>query len=183
MDSLADRVKARTLALYGDGRFTQAALAECLGVDPSAAQGYVKGTTRISLKVLEAVSIVSGEPLAELVVPPGSLIKQVNADEAALLRALRSWPLSVTRALGVFVAYFADEPPALQQTRKMHEHYKNLDVKKREQLLSIAQLLDEGVLGPDLLGALQERLLDDRLADAGETARRKRTTRDNDKQP
>jgi transcriptional regulator with XRE-family HTH domain len=156
--TLSERVKARIVELYRQRKFTQATLAKALSVDPSAAHGYVSGDTRISLDVLEAVCEVSGVPVAELVAPVGSQIKQLNGDEAAVIRALRQWPLSVTRSLGAFLAFFADEPFEDAQARSHHELWRGLNMRERDWLHGIAVMLREQTLGPDLREALVDRL-------------------------
>jgi plasmid maintenance system antidote protein VapI len=82
-----DRVKARVVALYRDRKFTQAALAKHLSVDPSAAHGYVHGDTRISLDVLAAVAEVAGVPVETLVaeekMPKRQEFKRTAKTEAA----------------------------------------------------------------------------------------------------
>jgi transcriptional regulator with XRE-family HTH domain len=175
MQSLSERVKARVVALYRERRFTQAALAKALSVDPSAANGYVSGGTRISLDVLEAVSDVSGVPLAELVVPDGSLLRQLNATEAQLFRALRQWPQSVTEALTLFLAFFADEPAIDRQTRNVHEMWRQIRTPADRNFLEGAlQMLNDGRLAPDLKEALARQLEDDRLKRV--TVRARQTT-------
>src|SRR5688500_6145441 len=96
MDSLSAIVRERIVSLNKNGRFKQAAVARAMGVTPSAVNGYFKGATEITVTLLDAVSEVAQIPVAELITPPGSTIKQLDADEAALLRWLRLWPKDVT---------------------------------------------------------------------------------------
>ena len=179
MASLSERVKARVVALYRERRFTQVALAKALSVDPSAANGYVSGDTRISLDVLEAVAEVSGVPIAELVAPDGSLLRQLNPTEAQLFRALRQWPGSVTEALALFLAFFADEPAIDRQTRNVHEMWRQIRTPADRNFLEGAmQMLNDGRLAPDLKEALSRQLEADRskraVARGAKTQRRQR---------
>lgn len=166
-ESLAERVKRRVVRLYDEGRFKQNIAAERLNMNPASLHGYVRGSTDITLHVLEVVSELTQVPVGELVVPEGSLIKELDADEAALLRHLRKWPKSVVRSLVGFLAFFADEPPVDVQTRNLHEMWRRFDRPHRERLFLLAQLMSEGLMTPDLLEGLQDRLVADRLADAG----------------
>lgn len=125
---------------------------------PSAITPYVQGHREPSLTMLEAVSELTQVPIAELVTPPEAVLKQLNPDEAALLRWLRSWPLDVTRSLVQFVAFFADEPPAARQTRNLHELWRGLGHADREWLYGVAVMLREKTLAPDLQAALLQRL-------------------------
>jgi transcriptional regulator with XRE-family HTH domain len=159
MELLSIRVKAAVIRLYQERRFTQAALAEHLGVDPSAAHGYVNGDTVISLDVLQGICEVAGERPAELVAPPGSLVKQLNPDEARLIRALRMWDKSVTQALSTFVTFFAGEPLADQQSRNHHAIWRGLRRTERDYLHGVAQMLRSRKLSPDLQAAIVDHLL------------------------
>lgn len=177
--TLSERLAAQ-LREFSERRGFKVALARRLNFQPSAITPYVTGERPMSLEVLEAVSELASVPLAELVAAPGSSVRELNADEAALLRALRRWPLTVTRSLCAFVAFFADEEPVAAQTRNFHELWRRMDQTRRDRIFSLAQLMSEGVLTPDLLSALQERLVADRAADAngggsGSRRRRERT--------
>lgn len=164
-DDITELVRRRIADLHTNRRFDLARVAEALEVDPSAVSKNVRIPGRaLSLRFVATVAELAHQPLAELVVPDGSLIKQLDADEAALLRYLRQWPKSVIRSLVGFLQFFADEPPAETMTRNLHEVWRRFDRQKRERLFSIALLLSEGMLTPDLLTALQERLAADQLA-------------------
>ena len=133
-----------------------------------AVQLYVN-TARAHLCKLEAMSDLSGRPVAELVAPPGT-IYQLNAEEAAIIRRLRLWPASVMRALGAFLAFFADEPPEVRLSRNMHELWRGLETRDREWLFGIAVMLRERSLAPDHLAGLVEQL----KAEAATAAKAKR---------
>lgn len=155
--TLSERV-SDSLRELAERRGFRKALAERMGFRPSGVTPYVKGERHVTLPMLEAISELSGVPVANLVVPPDSSIKQLNADEAALYRALHRWPLSVTRALCAFVAFFADEEPAAGLTRNLHELWRGLQAPDREWLYGIAVMLREGILPPDLRQGLVDSL-------------------------
>lgn len=168
------RVRGRLRELSEERRFKQTKVAERLGIDQGAVNRYIHGATPITVSFLEAVSLETGIPIAELVAPPGT-IHQLNPDEAALIRWLRGWPLSVTRALCAFLAPFADEAPQLKQTRNLHELWRRMPAKKREWFYSVGLLMMEGTLAPDLQARLLKRLEADQLAYAGDPEGRGRT--------
>lgn len=162
-----ERMRRRLRELSDDRRFRQTKIAARLGIAQSAVNRYIHGATPITVSFLEAISEETGIPIAELVAPPGT-IHQLNADEAALIRWLRGWPLSVTRALVAFLAPFADEPPQAKQTRNLHELWRRMPAKKREWFYSVGLLLMEGTLAPDLQARLLARLEADQSAYAAD---------------
>lgn len=172
-ETLSERVSRRVVDLARRRGF-KTALAKRLGYGASGVSPYVSGQRVPSLDMLEAISEVGQVPLAELVAEPGSLY-QLDPDEATLIRWLREWPKSVTHALLAFVAFFADEPPAVRQTRNLHELWRRLPSAKQEWLYGVALFLREGSLGPDQLAALVQQL----KVEAGQQrsdARRRRET-------
>ncbi len=172
-----DRVRRRLRELSDTKAFKQTKVAARLDIDQGAVNRYINGATPITVSFLEAVSEETSIPLAELVAPPGT-IHQLNADEAALLRWLRRWPLSVTRALCGFLAFFADEPPQLLQTRNLHELWRHLPAKRREWLYGVAVLLKEGTLAPDLQARLMAQLQAEQQDFATDPEGRQRTNGD-----
>jgi transcriptional regulator with XRE-family HTH domain len=164
MGALNDRVMTR-LREFARQRGFQTALALRLKRTQSAITPYVKGEYSLGLDELEAIADVSGVPIAELVAPPDATIKQLNADEAELVRLLRLWPVSVTRALLAFVRPFGNEPAVERQKRNLDEYWRHFDAKERDWLLSLAVLLRERTLGPDLREGIVDRLT--REANAG----------------
>jgi transcriptional regulator with XRE-family HTH domain len=131
-----------------------------LKLDASAVTRYVNGPTALTIEFLDAVSQESGVPLGELVSPPGTL-HQLDAYESALIRALRQWPKSVTQAILSFVGFFADEAPVERQAKNLHEMYRKMPDGDREWLYSVALLLSEQTLPPDLRAGLVSRLTDE----------------------
>ncbi len=170
--SISERLLQRLQELTAKHGF-QAKLARKLSVSDQAITRLVAGDTTLTVDALEAIAEVSGIPVAELVVPPSAVIKQLDAEEAALLRYLRRWPKTVSRALIVFVAFFADEEPAETQTRNLHELYRHLDAPMREALYGFAIGLREKSIPPDIERALFERLSAESKAAAGKPERRR----------
>lgn len=174
--TLTERVRAQLVKLHRARKFSQVAVAQRLNQFPSAVNHTLHRADRpLTLEFLEAVADTAPSVLvAELVAPPGSTLKQLNPDEAALLRALRLWPAHVTRALGAFVAFFADEESEAVQTRNLHAYWRQMDQKDRDWFYGVAVLMREGSLGPDLRAGLVDRL---------EDARRGGAARREDKRP
>ena len=172
-----ERTRARLQELVRAKRLKQTRLVERLGMGASSVNKYIQGTTPITVAFLEAVEEVAQVPIAELVAPAGT-VHQLNADEAALIRWLRGWPLSVTRALCAFLAPFADEAPQLKQTRNLHELWRRMPAKKREWYYSVGLLLMEGTLAADLQARLLQRLTVDQSAYAADPEGRRRTDDD-----
>lgn len=139
-----ERVRRRLRELADDRRFNQTKVAARLGIDQSNVNRYVRGATPITISFLEAISGETGIPLAELVAPPGT-IHELHADEAALIRWLRRWPISVTRSLARFLAFFADEPSEVLQTRNQHELWRGMAQKDRDWYQAIGVMLREGL--------------------------------------
>lgn len=165
-ETLAERVSRRVREL-AERRGFKTALARRLRLSAPAITPYVSGERDVSLDMLEAVAELASVPVAELVAPPGT-IHQLNPDEAALIRWLRRWPLSVTRALCAFLAFFADEPSEIAQTRNLHELWRRMPAKKREWFYSVGLLLQEGTLAPDLQARLLRQLEADQSAYAAD---------------
>lgn len=159
--TLEERVTQRFKAL-AEGRGFRTALARRLGKTPSAITPYVNGSTPVSLEVLEAVSELAQVPVAELVSSEASEWKELAPHEASLLRALRKWPETVSRALLAFVTYFADEPVGAGQTRAMNELWRHLSQPDRDVLESYAMLLRRKALDRGQL----ERITHQATADA-----------------
>lgn len=175
-ENLTDRVRAALRDLHQARRFSQVKLADRLKVDPSSVSHTLNKPDRpITLDFLEAASQLAGVRVAELVAEPGSVVKELNPDEAALLRALRNWPLTVTRSLVAFVAFFADEEPAATQTRNLHELWRHLNQRQREAVYGFAVMQREGSLPPEITAKLYERLSDESKAAVG-TPKRRTTT-------
>lgn len=174
------RIRARLREMSQSRAFTQTAVAKRLGIDQASVNRYVHGPTPLTVTFLEAVAEETQIPLGELVAPPGSY-KQLDAEEAALLRYLRRWPKSVMRALIAFVAFFADEPPAAVQTRNMHELWRRMPTKQREVLYGVAVLIRERTLSPEL----QARILGQLAVDlsGGGDEREATTATDDDETP
>jgi transcriptional regulator with XRE-family HTH domain len=152
-----ERVRERVRDVLRERRVRQTAIATRLDIEQSAVHRYIHGPTPMTVAFLEAVESLSGVPMGEIVSPKEDW-KQVNADEAALLRALRRWPATVTRSLGAFLAFFADEEPVLRQTRNLHELWRSMPQKRRDEFYAMGVLLAAGRLEPDLLARLMTRL-------------------------
>jgi transcriptional regulator with XRE-family HTH domain len=151
------RVRARLLELFNAGQFKQARVADRLGINSSAITRYVNGPTALTLEFLDAVAVEANLPLGELVSPAGSG-HHLDTHEAALIRALRQWPKSVTQAILNFVAFFADETPVERQGKNLHEMYRRMPDADREWLYSVALLVSERTLPPDLRGGVVDLL-------------------------
>ena len=162
-----ERTRLRLRELVREKRLAQHRIADRLQIARSAVNRYIQGETPITVSFLEAVEAETRVPLAELVTEPGT-VYQLNADEAALIRWLRRWPLSVTRALCGFLAFFADEPSQMRQTRNLHELWRGLPQKKRDWFYGMGILLAEGTLAPDLQARLMARLEAEQQAYAAE---------------
>jgi transcriptional regulator with XRE-family HTH domain len=159
--TLTERVRARLLELQKDGRFSQSRVARRVGVDPSAINRTLRSDKAITLDELEAFAQECDLEPAELIAPPGTL-KQLNADEAEILRAMRMWPQDVRDALRAFLRYFADEKPADQQSRNLHQLWRGLRANDRGWIFGVVQLVREGVLTPDLQEQLADQLITER---------------------
>jgi transcriptional regulator with XRE-family HTH domain len=181
MDSeLTELVRQRLYQLAKTKRFRRDALAERLGVVESAVtKNLITPGRPLTIGFVEAAAALADVPVAELLCPQGSEIKQVDAEEASLLRYLRQWPRTVRRALLAFVQFFSNEDPADTQFRNLREHWRHLNATDRERLNSYAVIFREKVLTPDQEQALNGRL---RGLAARERARQgaARTKRGND---
>ena len=158
--SIQERVRARLREVFKERSLKQVRVAERLGMNSSAVTRYLHGPTAITLEFLEAVAEESRIPLGELLSSRGEL-HQLDAYESALIRALRQWPKSVTQAILGFVSYFADESPVQRQEKNLHEMYRKMPDGDREWLYSVALLLSEQTLPPDLRAGLVSRLTDE----------------------
>jgi len=157
---VTEQVRARLQEVFKERALKQVRVAERLGMNSSAVTRYLNGPTAITLEFLEAVAEESQVPIGELVSAVGSA-HHLDAYESALIRALRQWPKSVTQAILSFVAFFADEAPVERQAKNLHEMYRKMPDGDREWLYSVALLLSEQTLPPDLRGGLVSRLTDE----------------------
>jgi hypothetical protein len=124
---------------------------------PQRLRAIINGPTPLTLVFLEAVADETCVPLAELVAGAEKL-HELDAYESALIRALRLWPKSVTQAILSFVAFFADESPVERQAKNLHEMYRKMDDGDREFLSSLAVLLREKAVPPDLRAGISNQL-------------------------
>jgi transcriptional regulator with XRE-family HTH domain len=160
MDSeLTELVRQRLYKLAKTKRFRRDALAERLGIVESAVtKNLITPGRPLTIAFVEAAATLADVPIAELFCPQGSEIKQVDAEEAGLLRHLRLWPRTVRRSLLAFLQFFSSEDPADLQFRNLREHWRHLNATDRERLNSYAVIFREKVLAPDQRQALDERL-------------------------
>ena len=158
-EDLTERVRGVLKRLSRERRFNQTTVAHRLNLVPSAVSRNLTQAGRpLSLEFVATIADEAGIHLSELVAPPRAALKQLDADEAALLRWLRLWPKDVTRHLGRFVQFFADEAPPVQQQRNLHELIRNLAQNDRDWLYGVAVMLREGTLPPDLQAGLVQEL-------------------------
>jgi transcriptional regulator with XRE-family HTH domain len=130
--SLTTQVRIRLRQLAADKRLRQSVVAQDLGVDASTVNKTIHDDSRpITLEFLEAVAERTQIPVAELVCPPTDTIRQLNPDEIAIFRYVRSWPASVRLALLHFLNYWADETAPDAQTRGLHEVWRHLSATDR----------------------------------------------------
>ncbi len=160
MDSeLTELVRQRLYKLAKTKKFRRDALAERLGIVESAVtKNLITPGRPLTIGFVEAAATLADVPIAELFCPQGSDIKQVDAEEASLLRHLRQWPRTVRRALLAFLEFFSGEDPADMQFRNLREHWRHLSATDRERLNSYAVIFREKVLTPDQESALNGRL-------------------------
>lgn len=156
-ESLYDRIFRRVRHLADTRALKGTEVARAAGVTPSVISRQLRGEVALSFSTIEAVAELAEVPIAELVVPDGALLKQLDADEAALVRGLRLWPPHVRRLLREFLEFFADAPPGETQTRNLHEHWRRMAPHEREVLYGCAVLLRRGVLTPSQLATLFDR--------------------------
>ena len=147
--TLSERVTMRLQEMAHQRGFGKR-LAARLRVSQGAISPYVAGTREVSLDMLEAMSEETGVPLAELVAPPDAVLKQLDAEEAALLRAVRNWPKDVMWNLLRFVLFFENADPVSAQSRNMHEVFRRLKPQERDWIYGLAVGLREGALQPDI---------------------------------
>jgi transcriptional regulator with XRE-family HTH domain len=178
-NSLTERVRARLVELHRAKKFSQTKVAGRLNVHPSAVNRTLTSDKAITLDELETIADEAGTNAAELLAPPGTL-KQLNADEAELLRFVRVWPVEVRDALLTFLRYFADEPPADVQTRNVHQFWRGMHAGDRMWVYGILQMVREGMLSPDLREGLADRLVDEQQKRQAARARRTRKERRRD---
>jgi transcriptional regulator with XRE-family HTH domain len=174
--SASERVRARLKALVdSQPRGFKKQIAEKLQVAPSTVTPWVAGEVDPPLDYLEAICQLAKHPIAELVAEDGSTLRELDADEAMIVRALRLWPLTVKRSLSAFLTFFADEPPPSRQSRKMHELWRHLNQRKRDELFGFAAHLSEG-LPPDVTAKLFEELSAESKAAVGTGEPKRRRT-------
>jgi transcriptional regulator with XRE-family HTH domain len=167
-ESLTEVVRRRLYRLSKQKRFRRDALAQRLGVVESAVTKNLRIEGRpLTIEFVAHVADLAQVPIAELVVPKGSDIKQVDAEEAMLLRYMRKWPRPTLRALLAFLTFFANEPPAETLKRNFDEQWRRLRVQDRERLYSYAIVFREQALGPDQLQALDDRVIGGAQRDIG----------------
>jgi len=173
MASLSERVSAQLIEMSKVRGF-KTRLAEAMSMEPSGITPYVNGTREVSMAMLEAMSRLSGKPIAEIVCPPGDVIKQLDADEAALIRYARAWPKSVLHALLHFLHYWSDDPPVDEQTRKLREYWRVMSVQNRGWFVGAAAMLAEGMLPPDIQEGLTRHLEAERYKRRADDAKKRR---------
>jgi len=174
----AERAKVAVRLLYQQKRFTLKDAAARLGVSDSSLWHYVQGDRPLTLDALDAISGASGVPLVELIADPDAAIKQLDADEAALLRAVRAWPKDVLRHLLRFVWHFDDPEPTVKQSRDMHSLFRELSESQRSWIYGLAVGLREGALPPDIQAGLTARVQGEAAAlRAAERKKRRRKHR------
>jgi transcriptional regulator with XRE-family HTH domain len=176
-------VRQRIRALVESKRFRQAALADSLGMTQGNISKLLSNNDRpITIEVLAAVSELANIPMAELVAPPGSGIYELSGEHAIVIRALRQWPASVSRALCLFLAYFADEEPAAGQSRRMHELWRQMPASDRAAVFGFALSRSQGALPPDLEAEFFDRLSAESRASVGkpQPKRTRRAKRNDD---
>jgi transcriptional regulator with XRE-family HTH domain len=169
-ETLTERLAA-LLKEAGERRGFKKALAEELNVSASAITPYVNGERAVTIDMLEAIAKLTKTPIAELVVPPGDSVRQLRPDEAAVLRALRRWPVEVTQALVTFLRFFADEEPAAGQTRNMHQIWRTMRQHQRDQVYGFAAHVAAGSLPPEIVEKLFDQLSTDSKAATGKNNR------------
>ena len=152
-----ERTRKTLQRLAREKTLRQSRLAARLGVAASAVNRSIHGPTPITVTFLEAVEADTGIPLAEIVAPPGTTY-QLDADEAALIRAFRKWPKSVVHALLAFLAPFVDEGPTETRTRNLHEYWRRMPARDQEWIYGIVVMLREGMLPPDVRAGLVRHL-------------------------
>lgn len=173
-----EHVRERLWRLHKQGRLNQTALAKRLRVKPSAISKVLNTEGRtISLELLIEAAELAQVPLAELVAAENSAVKELDPEEAALLRHLRKWPRHVRRSLLDFLAFFADEEPAVTQTRNLHALWRQIGKPSdRDWIYGVVQMVVEGILPPDLREGLVGQLRDEQQRQQAGRAKQKRLT-------
>jgi transcriptional regulator with XRE-family HTH domain len=175
VQTTTEHARERVKALQDARRFRQKAVAKRLNMSASNVSRTINDESRdFTLAFLDAVAHEARVPLVELVVPPDSMVRQLNADEARLLRAMQGWPASVTRSLLQFVAFFADEPPVAQQTRNVHEYWRGMDQIDRDWIYGLLVMLREGKMPQDLRTGLLDHLKREQYKRQSDDAKRRR---------
>lgn len=118
MDDLVARVAAHLRRLT-ERRGMKKKLADALGQTPSAITPYIDGRSDVTLRMLAALSRISGISVVELVADPGRTIRELSDDEAALIDWLRLQPRLTDAQLGALqgalaVLYQQSMPPELR---------------------------------------------------------------------
>ncbi len=175
--TMTELVRRRLRQLKEDRRLSYTTLADRLALDASGISKTVAaGSTRpITVRLLEAVAELTQIPVAELVADPKRTLRELTTDEEVVIRSLRLWPASVSRALCGFVRFFAEDRSGDAQTRNLLELWRGLEKSAdRDWLYGVAVLLREKTLAPDLRAGLEHRL----KAEANEQPRLPRTKKE-----
>ena len=106
MKALSDQVTERLQKLT-QRHGMKARLAKELNTVPSAITPYTNGDREVTLRMLEALSRISGVPVSEIVATPGSTLCELTPEEATILKRLRQWPLELQQALALLLS---DDP-------------------------------------------------------------------------
>ncbi len=171
-----DRVRARLVGIFEERRGMQAAVAARLGMT----QGNVSKTLHIpgrplTLEFLEACAEVAGVSVAELCASHDRSLYDLGTDEARIIRAMRLWPTSITRALVDFLSFFAAEEPAAGHSRNMAELWRHLDPRSRLAVYGFAVERSAGMIPRELESALFDGLSDETKAEWETQAKRRRS--------
>ena len=157
-DDVATRIAENIRAAMKLYRLRQNQVAKAAGHHPPWLSAVLAGRRHVQIRDLDRLATALGIPVAELIAPRGSDLKQLSADEAALLRAARSWPPSVRLALLRFVGYWTNEAPIDPQSRRMAQMWRDLGQKDRDWLHWLAQELLEKNVAPDLRAAISDSM-------------------------
>jgi transcriptional regulator with XRE-family HTH domain len=149
-DVAADSVRA----LWERRKFSQRDLAKKIKRPPSVVNRIIKGTQPVTLRVLEAVSELTGISPVEMLIDPSVELKAVTPLESAMLRYFRGWPAPTREALITFASFFADEDPVTHDERRAHEQIRRLGDAKRRLVYGYLTFLTEGDLPRDVRIAL-----------------------------
>jgi transcriptional regulator with XRE-family HTH domain len=152
-------------------------VAERLRVANATVTPWFDGSREPSLDQLEKICDLAGIRLAEIVSPEGSLY-ELDADEGAIVRALRLWPATVRRSLAAFVRYFSNEEPVAGQSRKMAELWRHLPPERRSSVYGYALAMSEGAIPPDIAAEFFDQLSAEAKAAVGRRRTRRRRRAD-----